>query len=112
MAALNGDTTQIVSVADYAEAVKGEYEGYLGAWANTKDEMAVFVKSNGLGNAIQETMGNAHMKGKAIVQKMDEILQVLKESGHKFGNINLEAAQQVRATSLGSNSTIDTGSWT
>ncbi|WP_040793339.1 hypothetical protein [Nocardia paucivorans] len=111
MASLNGDTTQIVSVADYAVAVQGEYEGYLRAWNNTKDEMAAYVQSHGLGNAIQDTMANAHVKGTAIVKKMDEILQVMKDSGVKFSNVNLDAAQQVRATSLGNNGSIDTGTW-
>lgn len=108
---LNGDTTQIVSVADAAVAVQGEYEGYLRGWVNAKDELQSFLQSKGLGDAVQTEMANAHMKGTNIVKTMDEILQVLRSTGNSFSNVNLEAAQQVRAVSLGNNGSIDTGTW-
>ncbi|OQS16682.1 hypothetical protein B0T36_03145 [Nocardia donostiensis] len=110
-APLSGDTTQIVSVADYATAVQGEYEGYLRGWYNAKDEFQAHVRSKGLGDTIQVAMQDAHDKGSKIVKTMDEILTVLKQSGAAFSNVNLDAAQQVRAASLGNNGAIDTGTW-
>jgi uncharacterized protein YukE len=107
-----GDPQVLQHTAKDAMACQGELEGYLRSWMSLRDEFASAVHGSQTGTAIQTTMDHAHTAGVKLAQTLQEIIDTLKDTGVKIDATDLEnAAHMQRAIELGTNNTVDTGSW-
>ncbi|MEV4128500.1 hypothetical protein [Nocardia sp. NPDC049707] len=107
-----GDPKVLNQTAVNAMACQGELEGYLRSWMSLRDEFASAVHGSQTGTQIQNTMDHAHTAGVKLAQTLQEIIDTLKDTGVRIDAADLQnAATMARAVELGTNSTVDTGSW-
>ncbi|TLF55296.1 hypothetical protein [Nocardia cyriacigeorgica] len=100
---LNADPEVLIPAAKTAMGLQGNHEGYLKSLMAVQDELSAYVKSPGGGAQIRTSMMEAHSKGSSLAQTLQEIIQVLHDSGVKIDVSDMDAAAQVqRATSFGS----------
>ncbi|MEV6139379.1 hypothetical protein AB0L63_25675 [Nocardia sp. NPDC051990] len=107
-----GDPKVLNQTAVNAMACQGELEGYLRSWMSLRDEFASAVHGSQTGTQIQNTMDTAHTAGVKLARTLQEIIDTLKDTGVHIDATDLEnAARMARAVELGTNNTVDTGSW-
>ncbi|MEU0546034.1 hypothetical protein ABZ319_39810 [Nocardia sp. NPDC005978] len=103
---------EIAASGKKAMALQGTHEGYLGALASVKEEFRVAASSAGAGDAAQSTLQNAHMAGVKLGRSLQEVIEVLVETGVRIDTSDMDAAAGIdNASALGSNGKIDNSSW-
>jgi hypothetical protein len=106
---MEADVDAIQSVGKNALGLQGTLEGYTNAMLGVRDELAAYVQGD-TGNAIGGSMQTAYDQGRALNQKLQDVLNVLLETGVKIGADDLEQAAMVnQATSFGTNGAADVG---
>ncbi|NNH73232.1 hypothetical protein HLB23_25810 [Nocardia uniformis] len=110
-----GDPAALQSSANNTAACLGELESHLKALAATQDELHTAVVSQGAGNAIYNTLGNAHVRGLSLAGTLQQIVDGLSDTGVKVDLEDLEGAARVNAA-MGDDGVVDGGagasSWT
>jgi len=114
-----GTPTELIQTAKNAMVNQGELEGYLRSWMSLRDDFAAFVKDSHTAASIQTTMDSAHTSGKKLAQTLQDILELLRDTGVKIDATDLENKARVDRSSVtglsgvqtGTNSSVDTASW-
>jgi len=110
--AYTGDPAALIATAKKAMGNQGELEGYLKSWMSLRDEFAGYVKNSSTAGAIQTTMDSAHNSGLKLAKTLQDIIDVLRDTGNKVDTTDMENAARVnQAVQLGTNNKVDTGSW-
>lgn len=108
----SGDPKLLQQTAVKAMACHGELEGYLRSWMSLRDDFHGAVHGSQTGTQIQNTMDHAHTSGVQLARTLQDIIDALKDTGNRIDTTDLEnAARMQRAVELGTNNTVDTGSW-
>ncbi|WP_306355961.1 MULTISPECIES: hypothetical protein [unclassified Nocardia] len=101
--------------ATHAAACLGELEGNLKTLASSQDELHTAVVSAGAGQAIYNTLGNAHAAGVKLAGTLQQIIDALTDSGGKIEMADLDAQARVYAAA-GADGILDggtaAGTWT
>ncbi|WP_280265227.1 hypothetical protein [Nocardia wallacei] len=70
-------------------------EGLLKNLTGVQDELRAAVVSKGAGDAIYNTVGNAHERGKSLAGTLAKIISDLNQAGVKVESDDLAGAQQI-----------------
>ncbi|MFE9575215.1 hypothetical protein ACFYO1_02420 [Nocardia sp. NPDC006044] len=105
-----GDAHQMQNSANQTAACCGELESHLKSLSFVQDELHAAVVSQGAGNAIYNTLGNAHTSGLSLAGTLQQIIDALNVAGVQVDAQDMEGAAHVNAV-LGADGHVDGGTW-
>ncbi|MFE4459536.1 hypothetical protein ACFROC_19450 [Nocardia tengchongensis] len=91
------EVSQLNSTVNNTAGCLGELDNHLKALAWVQDELHAAVVSQHTGQAIYQTLGDAHQKGKSLGGALQQLIDTLKLAGASMDASDLDSAGKVLA---------------